>query len=165
VQGLSIDAVVYTVAWHFVWARSDRPRIVQQTLEWETTSLKVSQQCHQTPNSVAEEHWPTLIGNKLHTIMACISNRVDDSHKMKEFLEFRTAQLDAKAGIGDNVDIACVGRRYSARGAVALASDQQTPQQEILSVPFSGPTPCIVRQSQYASKYKLLGERYIYTVL
>ncbi|PMD60749.1 uncharacterized protein K444DRAFT_629230 [Hyaloscypha bicolor E] len=64
------------------------------------------------PNSVTEEHWRTLIANKLHTMTAGISNRVDDSHMMKEFLYFRTAQSGAKAGIGDNVDMACVGRPY-----------------------------------------------------
>ncbi len=176
VHGLNIDTIESVISLNYVWPNHDQPDVARETLEWEAACLKIAQEVYRMPDSVPEEHWRTLIANKLHTAMPCASNLIDDYHKMKRFLQFRKTSSEGVQWSGDEaaamlnfstaVEFACRGRRYfsTKNGRVGIGPADALPG-DIVCIFFSGPTPYIIRPTQSVSTYKFLGESYVHGLM
>jgi hypothetical protein len=176
VPGLNIDEISSVVSSSYIWPDPDQPDIACQTLEWEAACLKVAQEIYKMPDSVPEEHWRTLIANKLHTATACTTNLIDEYHRMKRFFRFRATSSEAMQWSGDElaaisnfctaVEFACRGRRYfsTKNGRVGIGPASALPG-DLVCVFFSGPTPYIIRPSESGSAYRFLGECYVHGLM
>lgn len=176
VQGLSIDKVELIVDLDFVWPYNNEPEIAHQALEWESACLRLAQKTYKMVEDVPEAHWRTVIANKIQVLMPCKSNLIDDYDNMKKFLQLRTTSAEPMAGSGDSIvsmiDFssavyhASCGRRYfsTKKGYIGIAPADTKPG-DVVCIFFSGPTPFIIRPSEFVSSYTFLGECYVHGLM
>jgi hypothetical protein len=176
VPGLNIDRVTTVVPMEFQFPGTDEPDIARQALEWEASCLKIAQEIYEMSGGVPEQHWRTLIANKLHTGQPCATNLIEAYHNMKKYLQYRTTSVDRMPGTDDEivrsmefvtaVVAACYGRRYFAteNGRVGLGPEDIMPG-DLVCIFFSGPVPYILRPSQHTSNCMFLGESYVHGLM
>lgn len=176
VLGLNIDRVTTVVDKEFQLPGTDEPEIARQALEWEASCLKIAQEIYEVSGGVPEQHWRTLIANRLHTGKPCTINLIEAYHNLKKYLQHRTTSADRMPGTDDEIAVlmefttaavaACYGRRYFAteNHRVGLGPED-IKEGDLVCIFFSGPVPYILRPSQLNSNYMFLGESYVHGLM
>jgi hypothetical protein len=153
----------------------------KQAITWEKACCLLSQNVYDSPNSVPEKHWRTLIANKFHTQWACTSDMRNEYLAMSMWLEkvanydgfapmTSDTSIDGNAYIRMNayveaLDMAVRGRSYfSTHGRRTGIGPSNTRVGDLVCVLMSGPTPYILRPERpdaSGSSYTLVGESYV----
>ena len=193
--GICADKVSEVVPDTFQWPDSDavgigaefrakRTRVAEECIRWESACVTISQNLFGNSADVPEEHWRTLIANRITTERpekpAGPRNRAQDYLFMRQCLQgFTNAKTPTLRGYDhpaipdlmeyvNNVINACQGRQFfSTQGGRIGLGPSGIRKRDRVCVFYGARTPYILRRKEVSEhgEWELVGDAYVHGIM